>query len=188
MRPSKPSLGLPFERTRLAGSTGHVSQLEHSPEGTGNDLRHQFCTQGPGQYVTMGFMCLTRQIGIDARGVRKRAVLDELRSPVKTAGGFNTHISTRFHRVEVDQISSVDGFGANGFVCLGFTVDTLDGRVNPQNLGNTSLQVASLAGVHKEFGGLGLIEENVGHVGKCWRGRSGFQFCDTSKIRRKLLP
>jgi len=82
--------------------------------------------------------------------------------------GFGTHILARTRHVDVDQVSSVDGSRTNGFIYGGFTVDTLDGWVKPQHLGNIALQDVSLVGVrHEGLGDIGLIEEDVGHVGEC---------------------
>jgi len=81
--------------------------------------------------------------------------------------GFGTHITAGTRHVEVDQVSSVDGSRTRGFVCRGFTVDTLDGRVEPQHLGNVTLQLISFVGGHEGMGDVGLIEEDVGHVGEC---------------------
>jgi hypothetical protein len=68
-------LGLPFEFTRLTGSSGHVLQLENSPEDLGDDLGHQLRTQGPGQNITMDVMLLGARM-IDRCGFRKRTLLD----------------------------------------------------------------------------------------------------------------
>jgi hypothetical protein len=79
---------------------------------------------------------------------------------------FKTHIQVCTRDVEVDQVTSVDGSRTHGLAGLGFTVDTLDGRVNPQHLGNIALQNFSLVGGDEGLGNIGLVEEDVDRMGE----------------------
>ena len=74
LRSIKNELGLPFEFTRLARSSGHIPQLEHSLEDPDDNLGHQLCTQGPGQNITADVLFLGTRV-IDLRRLRKRALL-----------------------------------------------------------------------------------------------------------------
>lgn len=82
------------------------------------------------------------------------------------AENLRTHIQVRTRDVEVDQFTSVDGSRTYGFTTLGLTVDTLNGWVNPQHLGNITLQFVSLVGGHKGVSNIGLVKEDVDHMGE----------------------
>ena len=68
-------LGLPFEFTRLARSSGNVLQLENSLEDRGDDLGDQLRTQSPGQNITTYVIIVGTRM-IDRRGFCKCTLLD----------------------------------------------------------------------------------------------------------------
>lgn len=71
----RPNIGLPFEFTRLTGSTGHAPQPEHSLEDTGDNLGNQLRTQGPGQNIAADVGFLGPRV-IDLRRFRKSTLLN----------------------------------------------------------------------------------------------------------------
>jgi hypothetical protein len=158
----KESFELPFEFARLAGSSGYALQLEHSLEDIADNLGHQLNTKGPGQNVATDIIALGTGV-IDLRGIRKRMLLDGDEKIIVDTGALTTHILTRTRDVEVDQVTSVDGSRTHGLVGPGFTVDTLNGWINPQHLGNIALQVVGLALVTK--------------AGRHWVGQGGYWSC-----------
>ena len=159
---------LPFEFAGLARSSGHALQLEHSLEDLADNLGHQLNTQGPGQNVATDIIVLGTGV-IDLRGVRKRMLLDGDEKIIVDTGALTAHILTRTRDVEVDQVTSLDRGRTHGLVGPGFAVDTLNGWVNPQHLGNIALQVVGPAGGYEGLGDIGLVKEDIGHVGERWR-------------------
>lgn len=69
-------LGLPFEFTRLSGSSHHVLQLENSLENLDDDLERQPHTQGPGRSIITDAM-LPRVRIIDRLNVHKNYCRDK---------------------------------------------------------------------------------------------------------------
>ena len=151
----------------MARSSGHALQLEHSLEDLADNLGHQLNTQGPGQHVAADIIVLGTGV-VDLRGIRKRTILDGDEKIVANTGTLRTHIMARTRDVEVDQVTSVDGSRTHGLVSPGFTVDTLNGWVNPQHLGNITLQDVSLVLGHEGVGNIGLFKEDIDHVGERW--------------------
>jgi len=71
----RPSVGLPFEFTRLTRCTFHVLQLEHSLEDLGDNLGDQLRAKGPSQNIAADVIFLGPRVN-DLRGLHKRAFLN----------------------------------------------------------------------------------------------------------------
>ena len=87
-----------------------------------------------------------------------------------------TYIHVRTPNVNVDQITSTDRNRTYGLIGFGLTVDTLDGRVNPEHLRNITLQDISFLSGHESLSDIELVKEDVEHVGEGWGTRKGFKF------------
>lgn len=161
----KQELGLPFEFTRLARSSDHILQLENGLEDLDDNLGRQLRTQGPGQNITADVMLFGARM-IKLRGLRKRTFLNSHENPLSGWKNSATHVQVRTRDVEVDQVTTGERSRTHGLVGLGFTVDTLDRRVDPQHFGNITLQDVRLVLLHEGFSDIGLFEEDVDHVGE----------------------
>jgi hypothetical protein len=76
------------------------------------------------------------------------------------------HIEVRGCDIEIDQVTGIDGSRSYDFVCLGFTVDALEGWINSQHLCDITFQNLRLVVVREGLGDIGLFKEDVEHEGE----------------------
>ena len=122
----------------MAGSSGHVLQLEHGLERLHDDLGHQFGAKGPGQNITADVMLLRARM-INLRGFCKRTLLKLYENRSEDGKRQWTHILVRARDVEIDQVADFESGRAHNLVCPGHAVGTLYRWVNSQHLSNIAL-------------------------------------------------